>query len=93
MKRIDLLNIQPIYLRKYTSVGIEWVLNYNTSKILDKSFNIFELKELIGQDNVLLTLAKTILEAFGFYSDDKSNSSSNPIVWGSILFVAFTLFF
>ena len=43
-----------IYLTKYTSVGIERALrniNYNTSKILDKSFNIFELKELIGQDN------------------------------------------
>ena len=34
-------------------------------------------------------MGKTILEVFGLYSDDKSNSSSNPIVWGSILFVGF----
>ena len=71
--KADILNIQPIELTKYTSVGIERALkniNYNTSKILDKSFNIFELKELIGQDNVLPIMGKTILEAFGLYSDD-----------------------
>ena len=71
--KTDMLNTQPIDLTKYTSVGIERALrniNYNTSKILDKSFNIFELKELIGQDNVLPIMGKTILEAFGLYSDD-----------------------
>ena len=44
-----------IYLTKYTSDGIQRALrniNYNTSKILVKSFNIFKLKELIRQDNV-----------------------------------------
>ena len=57
-----------IYLTKYTSDGIQRALrniNYNTSKILVKSFNIFKLKELIRQDNVLPIMRKTILEAFG----------------------------
>ena len=76
-------DIKTVDLKKYTSVGIEKalrIINYNTSKILDKSFNIFELKELIRQDKVLPIMGKTIFEAFGLYSDNKSNSLSNQIV-------------
>jgi hypothetical protein len=57
----------------YSSAKMEKALldiNYNPSKILTKTFNIFELKEIIGQDNVLPIMGKTILDAFGLYSDD-----------------------
>jgi len=60
-------------MSEYSSVQMEKALldiNYNPSKILTKTFNIFELKEIIGQDNVLPIMGKTILDAFGLYSDD-----------------------
>ena len=58
----------PIKIDKYSSIKVEKILlkiNYNPTKILEKTFNIFELKEIIGQDNVLPIMGKTILEAFG----------------------------
>ena len=60
-------------MSEYSSVQMEKALldiNYNPSKILTKTFNIFELKEIIGQDNVLPIMGKTILDAFGLYSND-----------------------
>jgi len=39
--------------------------NYNPKQILSKEFNIFQLKNLIGYENVLPLMGKTILEAFG----------------------------
>ena len=42
---------------KYSSNLLENALldiNYPPSRIIEKTFNIFELKEIIGQDNVLL---------------------------------------
>ena len=58
---------------KYSSNLIENALidiNYPPSRILEKTFNIFELKEIIGQDNVLPIMGKVILDSFGLYSDD-----------------------
>ena len=45
-------------------------INYPPSRIIEKTFNIFELKEIIGQDNVLPIMGKVILDSFGLYSDD-----------------------
>ena len=62
----------------YSSVELEKALlgiNYNTNKILTKTFNIFELREIVGQDNVLPIMGKTILDAFGLYCDDIISTS------------------
>ena len=80
-KKLSAPNIDSMTLFKtiisgmsvYSSAKMEKALldiNYNPSKILTKTFNIFELKEIIGQDNVLPIMGKTILDAFGLYSDD-----------------------
>ena len=45
-------------------------INYPPSRIIEKTFNIFELKEIVGQDNVLPIMGKVILDSFGLYSDD-----------------------
>ena len=45
-------------------------INYPLNRILETTFNIFELKEFIGQDNVLPLMGKVILDAFGLYSDE-----------------------
>ena len=69
----EILESFPIKIDKYSSIKVEKILlkiNYNPTKILEKTFNIFELKEIIGQDNVLPIMGKTILDAFGLYSDD-----------------------
>ena len=58
---------------KYSSNLMENALldiNYPPSRIIEKTFNIFELKEIIGQDNVLPIMGKVILDSFGLYSDD-----------------------
>ena len=58
---------------KYSSNLIENALldiNYPPSRIIEKTFNIFELKEIIGQDNVLPIMGKVILDSFGLYSDE-----------------------
>ena len=45
-------------------------INYPTSRILEKTFNIFELKEIVGYDKVLPIMGKVILDAFGLDSDE-----------------------
>ena len=58
---------------KYSSNLLENALidiNYPPSRIVEKTFNIFELKEIIGQDNVLPIMGKVILDSFGLYSDE-----------------------
>ena len=44
--------------------------HYNPKQILAKDFNIFQLKSLVGYDNVLPLMGKTILEAFGLTNDE-----------------------
>jgi len=70
-------NVEKISLNKsftkYSSNLLENALidiNYPPSRIIEKTFNIFELKEIIGQDNVLPIMGKVILDSFGLYSDD-----------------------
>ena len=70
-------NVEKISLNKsftkYSSNLMENALldiNYPPSRIIEKTFNIFELKEIIGQDNVLPIMGKVILDSFGLYSDD-----------------------
>ena len=77
LKEEDLVNLENIALNKsfskYSSNLIENALsdiNYPLGRILEKTFNIFELKEIIGQDNVLPIMGKVILDSFGLYSDD-----------------------
>ena len=43
---------------------------YPTSRILEKTFNIFELKEIVGQDRVLPIMGRVILDAFGLDTDE-----------------------
>ena len=53
-------------------MNIETILsksNFDPKSILEKDFNIFELKNLIGHENVLPLMGKTILDAFGLIND------------------------
>ncbi len=55
-----------------TFMNIENILsksNFDPKLILEKDFNIFELKKLIGHENVLPLMGKTILDAFGLIND------------------------
>ena len=77
LKEENFQNFENIVLNKsfskYSSNLIESALtdiNYPLGRILEKTFNIFELKEIIGQDNVLPIMGKVILDSFGLYSDD-----------------------
>ena len=77
LKEDKAINSEDGYLNKsftkYSSNLIENALldiNYPPSRIIEKTFNIFELKEIIGQDNVLPIMGKVILDSFGLYSDD-----------------------
>ena len=77
MKKEKSNNVGKISLNKsftkYSSNLMENALldiNYPPSRIIEKTFNIFELKEIIGQDNVLPIMGKVILDSFGLYSDD-----------------------
>ena len=45
-------------------------VSYPTSRILEKTFNIFELKEIVGHDKVLPIMGKVILDAFGLDVDE-----------------------
>ena len=56
------------FLKKNSNIYIDHLLkqfNYDTKRITEKDFNIFELKKIVGQSNVLPLIGKTILEAFG----------------------------
>ena len=71
------INLEEIPLNRsfthYSSNLIENALidiNYPPGRIIEKTFNIFELKEIIGQDNVLPIMGKVILDSFGLYSDE-----------------------
>ena len=53
-------------------MNIETILsknNFDVKSILEKDFNIFELKKIIGHENVLPIMRKTILDAFGLIND------------------------
>ena len=43
--------------------------NYDMKQITDKSFNIFELKKIVGQMNVLPIVGGVIIETFGLKND------------------------
>ena len=43
--------------------------NYDIKQITDKDFNIFELKKIIGQINVLPLMGRIIIETFGLKND------------------------
>ena len=60
-------------LEKYSYIYIDHLLkqyNYDTKRITEKDFNIFELKKIVGQSNVLPLIGRVILETFGL-KDDK----------------------
>ena len=50
--------------------SILYDVKYPLNRILEKTFNIFELKEIVGQDKVLPIMGKVILDSFGFNVDD-----------------------
>ena len=55
-------------------------VNYPLNRILEKTFNIFELKEVVGQDKVLPVMGKVILDAFGFNDDIISLKKLDPFL-------------
>ena len=60
-------------LEKYSYIYIDHLLkqyNFDTKRITEKDFNIFELKKIVGQSNVLPLMGRVILETFGL-KDDK----------------------
>ena len=49
--------------------------HFDTKRITEKEFNIFELKKIIGQNNVLPLVGRVILETFGLKDDKIINVS------------------
>ena len=43
--------------------------NFNLKKILEKEFNIFELKKIVGYKNVLPIMGRTLLDSFGLIDE------------------------
>jgi len=43
--------------------------NFNPKKILEKEFNIFELKKIVGHKNVLPIMGRTMLDSFGLIDE------------------------
>ena len=59
-------------LNRNSSIYIDHLLkinNYDLKQILDKEFDIFELKQIVGQNNVLPVMGGVILEAFGLKNE------------------------
>ncbi len=59
-------------LEKYSYIYIDHLLkqyNFDTKRITEKEFNIFELKKIVGQSNVLPLMGRVILETFGLKND------------------------
>ena len=59
-------------LNKNSNIYIDHLLkmyNYDMKQITDKSFNIFELKKIVGQMNVLPIMGGVIIETFGLKND------------------------
>jgi hypothetical protein len=63
-------------LEKFSYIYIDHLLkqyNYDTKRITQKNFNIFELKKIVGQNNVLPLIGKVILETFGLKNEKIMN--------------------
>ena len=59
-------------LNRNSSIYIDHLLkinNYDPKQILDKEFDIFELKQIVGQNNVLPVMGGVILEVFGLKNE------------------------
>ena len=67
------------HMREYSYIKFQNKLmheGYDLSKLItNKNFNIFELKELIGYNNVLPLIGRTILENLGLLDEDILNKS------------------
>ena len=67
------------HIREYSYIKFQNKLmheGYDLSKLItNKNFNIFELKELIGYNNVLPLIGRTILENLGLLDEDILNKS------------------
>ena len=64
-------NLLP-FTQKYSYTEIENVLihnNFDYKLILDKSFNIFKLRDIIGTKNVLPFMGRVLLDAFGLIDE------------------------
>ena len=70
-------------LQKYSSIYLEGILaksGFDPKKILSKDFDIFELKSLVGHENVLPLMGKTILDAFGINDKMINTSKLDPFL-------------
>ena len=63
-------NISQKNIAKEPPKLLSMKIKYPVSRILEKTFNIFELKEVVGQDKVLPIVGKVILDAFGLDNND-----------------------
>ena len=65
-------NFEYETLNKNSSIYIDHLLkiyNYDPKQITNIEFNIFELKKIVGQNNVLPLMGGVILETFGLKND------------------------
>ena len=64
------INQKPIFENSFNYIAkCIQVANFSPKEILEKNFDIFKLKKIIGHTNVLPLMGKTILEAFGLVDD------------------------
>ena len=74
-------------LEKNSNIYIDHLLkqyNYDTKRITQKDFNIFELKKIVGQNNVLPLIGWVILETFGLKNDKIINVNKLEIFLNTI---------
>lgn len=74
-------------LNKYSNLYIDHLLtqyNYDQKRITEKDFDIFELKSIIGQNNVLPLIGKVILETFGLKDEKIINVDKLDLFLNSI---------
>jgi hypothetical protein len=76
--KINIKHPEMDSLEKYSYIYIDHLLkqyNYDTKHITEKDFNIFELKQIVGQNNVLPLMGRVILETFSLKDDKIINVS------------------
>ena len=82
-KRFHTPSSNETKLQKYSFIYLEGILaksGFDPKKILNKEFDIFELKALVGHENVLPLMGKTILDAFGINEKMINTAKLDPFL-------------